>query len=133
MGITSIGTFLLRELRRNWVHPRLRLNTLALTEMHQFWVGLTRVHCFELLASRLLHYTARCVVRRRCSFCKTTTIISTMTQRPMRPLPSRQPISCYNPQEPRNAFGIPNSYLIRLHRQDLQQTLVRAYHRLDLP
>src|SRR3984893_4277737 len=133
MGITSIGTFLHRELHRNWGHPRLRSNTRASIEMHQCWVGPTRVHYFELLSSRLLHYMARCVVRRRCSFCKTTTIISTMTKRPTRPLPSHPTILCCNQQEPRSAFGTPNFCLIRTDRQDYLAPIAQTNHRFVLP
>src|ERR1700704_1547323 len=118
MGITSIGIFLLRELRRNLVHPRPRLNSLALTEMRQFWVAQTRAHYFELLASRLHRYTARCVVPRQSSSYKTTMTISTTTRQRTRPSPSRLTISCCNQQGPRSAFGIPNFCLIRTDLQD---------------
>ena len=57
---------------------------------------------------QLLHCTARCVVRRQCFSCKTTTIISTTTKRAMRRLPSRPTISCCNPRGPATPL-YPNS------------------------
>src|SRR3981081_2819695 len=130
MEITFIGTFLLRELRRNWVHPRLRLNTLALTEMPRVWVAQTRAHCFELLASRLHHYTARCVVPRQSFSYKTTMTISTTTRQRTRPSPSPLTISCCNQQGPRSAFGIPNFCLIRTDLQDFQGRIVQTNPRI---
>src|SRR5271170_1416172 len=133
MEIMFIGIFLRRGLRRNWEHPRLRLNTLASTEMHQFWVALTRVHYFGLRASRLLRCTARYVVRHRSFSYRTITTISTTTKRRMRPSPSHPTISCCNPQGPRSAFGTQNFCLIRIDRQDFQDQTARTNHRFVLP
>src|SRR6478736_730253 len=83
--ITYIGIFLHRERRRNWVDPRLRLNTLASTEMLLFWAALTKAHCFARQESKLLRYTEPCAAQRRSSFYRMITTILTMTKQLMKP------------------------------------------------
>src|SRR3954447_19701973 len=130
MEITFIGIFLPRELRPSSVHPRLHLNTPALTEMRLFLAVQMRAHCCELQASRLHRCTARFVVPRPCFSYKTITTISITTKRPMKPSPSRQIISCSNRPGLRNDFGTPSFCPMPTDLQGFQDRIVLTNHRI---
>src|SRR5262249_24127970 len=84
--------------------------------------------CSGRRGSRLVRFMAHFADRRRSFSCRTTTIISITTKRPMRQSHSRQTISCCRLPARRNSFAILNSYLIRTARQVFpdQTTLDRS-------